>query len=178
MTTLQDLIPEADFREHHRRLIPAPADDVWAALIGLDAGQLRITRALMTIRHPRSRDWSRTRNLFSDGPIRILETAEPRYAVGAAIMAPWRPRRPRPVIDSLAEFAEFDVHGWTKVLTDFRLREVDGGTELTTETRGCSTDAGSRWRFAAYWAVIRWGSGLIRRDMLATVSRIAQGLQS
>lgn len=178
MTTLQDLIPEADFREHHRRWIPAPADDVWAALIALDAGQLRITRVLMAIRHPRSRERTKTRNLFSDGPIRILETDQPWYAVGAAIMAPWRPRTPRPVIDSLAEFASFDTHGWTKVLTDFRLREVDGGTELSTETRGCSTDAGSRWRFAAYWAVIRWGSGLIRRDMLATVSRIALEQQS
>ncbi|MBJ7291482.1 hypothetical protein [Williamsia sp.] len=173
MTMLQELIPHSDFRECHSRWIAAPADDVWASLTALDSSQLRLTRALMRVRHPRSQDWSDSRNLFSDGPIRLLETDRPRYAVGGAVMAPWRPREPRPVIGSLDDFVSFDTPGWTKVLTDFRLREVDGGTELTTETRGYSTDAGSRRRFAAYWAVVRWGSGVIRRDMLATVARTA-----
>lgn len=44
---------------------------------------------------------------------------------------------------------------------------------LGTETRGYSTDSRARRRFAVYWALIRPASGLVRRDMLATVRRRA-----
>ena len=49
-----------------------------------------------------------------------------------------------------------------------------GATRLTTETRVLCADAGSRRRFRVYWAVVRPGSGLIRRMMLRAVRREAE----
>jgi hypothetical protein len=76
-------------------------------------------------------------------------------------------------IAPLEEFARFAEPGWTKYLTDFHLQPCNGGVQLTTETRGYSTDSRARRRFAVYWALIRPASGLVRRDMLATVRRRA-----
>jgi len=45
------------------------------------------------------------------------------------------------------------------------------GTFLSTETRVVATDARTRRAFAAYWLVIRPGSGAIRRELLRVVAR-------
>lgn len=60
-----------------------------------------------------------------------------------------------------------------KYLIDFQLEPRDGGVRLTTETRGHCTDRRARHRMALYWCLIRPGSGLIRRDMLRAVARLA-----
>jgi hypothetical protein len=49
------------------------------------------------------------------------------------------------------------------------------GTRLSTETRITATDRRSRLRFAAYWVVIRAGSGAIRHELLRQVERGARG---
>jgi hypothetical protein len=59
-------------------------------------------------------------------------------------------------------------------LTDFRIEPRDGGVRLSTETRGYSTDPHARRLFALCWTIIRPGSGLIRRGMLASAARIAE----
>ncbi|MGI8428012.1 MAG: hypothetical protein ACR2OB_01590 [Solirubrobacteraceae bacterium] len=103
----------------------------------------------------------------------MLEITAPRYAVSGAIARPWQRHPQHRDIRSLAEFVRFDQPGWTKYLTDFRLEPHDGDVQLITETRGCSTDAWARRRFALYWTLIRPASGLVRRDMLITISRLA-----
>ncbi|MGU3292042.1 hypothetical protein [Williamsia sp. M5A3_1d] len=172
-TALQQLIPVYHFRETHRRHVSAPPHEVWSALTGLTSDQLRTTAALMALRHPGATA-VRGRNLFTNGPVRMLAVDEPRSATGAAIMKPWQPRPPRHDVESLEEFTAFDEPGWTKVLTDFRLVENNGTTTLFTETRGYSTDPVSTRLFAVYWTLIRWASGLVRRDMLAAVARAAE----
>jgi len=111
--------------------------------------------------------------LFTDGPVRMFEITPSAYAVGGAVARPWQHRPARSDIASLEEFACFAEPGWTKYLTDFQLQPGNGGVQLTTETRGYSTDSRARRRFAVYWALIRPASGLVRRDMLATVRRRA-----
>jgi hypothetical protein len=49
---------------------------------------------------------------------------------------------------------------------------------LSTETRVGAMDGASRARFALYWALIRGGSGLIRRDVLSAVARRAERAQA
>jgi hypothetical protein len=49
-----------------------------------------------------------------------------------------------------------------------------GRTRLSTETRIAATDARARRRFAAYWLVVRPGSGLIRRLWLRAVKKRAE----
>ena len=57
------------------------------------------------------------------------------------------------------------------------LEAVDRGdhVELITETRVAGTDRASNMKFAPYWALIRFPSGLIRRCWLAAIERTARG---
>lgn len=77
---------------------------------------------------------------------------------------------------SLEELLTFGEPGWVAYLTDFHLQPREAGVQLTTETRVRVTDQRARRRFAIYWAIIRPASGLIRRDMLATVALRAEGM--
>lgn len=172
-TPLEHTIPVYHFHEQHSRWIDASPTQVWQALTTLSLDQLTLTRPLIALRHLGTHAPSSDRPLFTDGPLSMLETTAPTYAVGGAIARPWRRHPERRDIATLSEFARFDEPGWTKYLTDFHLEPRDGGVQLTTETRGYSTNEWARRRFTLYWALIRMGSGLVRRDMLATVSRLA-----
>lgn len=171
-TLLEQTMPVYHFHEVHSRRIAAPAPHVWDALTNLRLDQLTLTRALVALRHSGSA-MPPSRPLFTDGPIRIVESVPPVYALGAAIGRPWQRQPARHDVTTLDEFVEFNQPGWTKYLTDFRLEPDDAGVVLSTETRGYSTDTPARRRFTAYWGLIRVGSGLIRRDILATVARQA-----
>lgn len=72
-------------------------------------------------------------------------------------------------------FARFDTPGFAKAALDLVLEERGSGTLLRTETRILATDEPSRRSFARYWALIRWGSGTIRREWLAATKRRAEG---
>lgn len=172
-TVLEDALPVYDFEQRHGRWIDARPEQVWDALTSLTFGQLRITRPLMAIRHL-GRDASHAhRSVFTQGPVHILEVTAPEYAVGGFIARPWQLRPQRHAIDSITQFAAFTEPGWVRCLTDFQLQPHRGGVQLTTLTRGRSTDATSRRRFARYWAFIRPASDLVRRDLLASVARSA-----
>jgi len=54
---------------------------------------------------------------------------------------------------------------------EFRFEPTPHGTLLSTETRVVATDARTRRAFAAYWFLIRPGSGAIRRELLQVVAR-------
>ena len=172
-TPLEQTLPVYHFRERHSRWIDASPEHVWHALTTLTLDQLTITRPLIALRHLGMHAPSAAKPLFTDGPVAMLEITAPTYAVGGAIARPWQRHPERRDIASLSAFANFDEPGWTKYLTDFHLGPHDDGVQLTTETRGYSTNDWARRRFALYWGLIRMGSGLVRRDMLATVSRLA-----
>ncbi len=173
-TPLATSLPVYDFHERHSRWINAEPDAVWHSLTTLTLDQLPLARPLVAIRHLGRRPVEPSRSLFSDGPVHMLQIAPATYAVGGAVGRPWRLKPARREITSLEEFDDFDEPGWVKYLTDFHLEPREGGLQLTTETRGRSTDRRARRRFAIYWALIRPASGLIRRDMLAAVARGAE----
>ena len=170
---LEQTMPVFHFHERHSRWINASPEQVWQGLTTLTLDQLTLTRALVAIRHIRAHAATPAKPLFSDGPVRMFEITPAAYAVGGVVARPWQHRPARADIASLEEFARFAEPGWTKYLTDFHLQPCNGGVQLTTETRGYSTDSRARRRFAVYWALIRPASGLVRRDMLATVRRRA-----
>ena len=172
-TPLEQTMPVYHFRERHSRWIDAGPDQVWQALTTLTLDQLTLTRPLVAIRHLGAHTATPAKPVFTEGPVRMFQITPPAYAVGGAVARPWQRRPERRDISSLETFARFAEPGWTKYLTDFHLAPGNGGVQLTTETRGYSTDRRAQRRFALYWALIRPASGLIRRDMLATVRRRA-----
>lgn len=169
-------MPEYHFRERHSRWIAAPVERVWQSLTSFTLEDLTITRPLVALRHLTAPTGSAAKPLFTDGPVQMLEVAAPRYAVGGTVARPWQRTPERREVASLQEFAGFAQPGWTKYVTDFVLEPRDDGVQLSTETRGYSTDRYAQRRFQLYWTVIRPASGLIRRDILATVARQATRL--
>ncbi len=167
-------MPVYHFNERHSRWINADPAEVWDALTTLSLDQLTLTRPLLTIRRLGRRTPGPSKPLLADGPVSMFQLSAPAYAVGGAVGRPWQLRPTRRDITSLEEFTRFAEPGWVKYLMDFQLQSRNGGVQLTTETRGHSTDRHARRRFALYWAIIRPASGLIRRDMLATVARLAE----
>lgn len=171
-TLLEQVMPVYHFHEVHHRRMAAPADAVWDALRRVRLDDLRLTQPLVALRHLGARTTPATGPLLTEGPVRLLELRE-GYAIGGTVARPWQRRPARQDVADLAAFVAYAEPGWTKYLTDFAVLERAGGVELRTETRGYSTDDASRRRFAAYWALIRVPSGLIRRDLLAAVDRLA-----
>lgn len=174
MTPLERALPTYDVQERHSRWIDAGADRVWQALTTLTLADLPLTRPLVAVRQLGRPDAPTTRNLFTDGPVRMLQQQPPVYAVGGAISRPWQYRPQRREVTTMAEFAAFEEPGWATYLTDFQLQPQDGGVRLTTVTRVHCTDGNARRRFLAYWLLIRAPSGLVRRDMLAATARKAR----
>ena len=75
----------------------------------------------------------------------------------------------------LEDFHAFERPGWAKAAMTLRIEpRDDGSSTLVTETRVLCMDERARRRFAPYWALIRAFSGLIRRDLLGGIARIAE----
>lgn len=174
-TTLERTIPVYHFRERHSRLIAAPSEAVWQALVGLTLDDLTVTKPLLALRHlGRRGDSPPATPLLTDGPVTMLEITAPRYAVGGAVARPWQRKPDRRVVTTIEQFAAFDEPGWVKYLTDFSLTAEGRSTRLSTETRGYSTDDRARRSFRPYWIAIRLPSGFVRMDMLRAIARIAR----
>ncbi len=139
-TRLEQTMPVYHFRERHSRRIAASPPEVWQALTTLRLDQLPVARPLVALRHVGAQSAKPTKPLFTDGPVSMIEVLPPTYAVGGTIGRPWQRQPARRNVASLDEFTGFDEPGWTKYLTDFHLEPREGGVQLTTETRGHSTD--------------------------------------
>ena len=186
-TVLDRLLPTFRAAERHSTTIAAPADQVWAALIQVTTGELRLFRLLMGIRvlpgrlrgSPRARfvaeepllDWA-VRFGFT-----ILGQDDRRELVVGAIGQPWRlGGGPGMAVAGREDFAAFEQAGYAKMAANFRLAPIAGGgaVQLSTETRVACTDATSARRFARYWWLIRPTSGAIRRSWLTAIKRRAE----
>ena len=171
MLTLDDVLPAPHFSERHACLIAAPPQAVWDALRDLRLGDLALSRTLIAVRGlpmrlagnaPRGH---RSGRVLEDGPLPPPAASPPRAALTGGYDGP--------ALDARA-LRDFHEPGWTKAAFDFVLTPQDGGTRLATETRVTATDARTRVIFGLYWAAIRAGSGLIRRDLLRAVRRRAE----
>jgi hypothetical protein len=185
--TLDRILPSFHHRERHSRWIPAPPGSVWEALHGVGFDELSLTRFALALRTLPARLVGRADPLpagdflagFQARGFTVLVEEPGRELAGGSIGRYWKPtgaeRRP---VGGLADFVAFGEPGWAKVATNFRVEPERGGTRISTETRVLATDASARRAFAAYWLVIRLGSGLIRRDLLRAVARRAETAES
>jgi len=172
MTLIDDVMPEYDRREVHRRTIDAPPAATWDSLHELRGGEMRLMQALMGLRSlgRRSPDGDRTvLEGFKRMGFRPVAEEPERELVVAGIGRFWTLSGGLRKVEGADFFARFEEPGYAKVAFNFRL----SGTELSTETRIAGTDDRSRRLFGAYWLLIRPGSGLIRREWLAAIARRA-----
>lgn len=176
--TLAELLPRAQFAEHHERHIAAPPAVVWRVLHELRLGDSPLTRLLMGVRMLPALltggEAVRMRGgrFLEQGPVPVLGEEHPRLIVAGGVMQPWRLRGgdTPPPLDA-EQLRGFTDAGWVKVGMDFVLRPDGDGTLLATTTSVEATDDGTRARFGVYWLLIRAGSGLIRHELLRLVAR-------
>jgi hypothetical protein len=178
---LDRLAPRFEFRERHSLRMRATPPRIHDAIMAVTADEIFLFHTLIWIRRlgrplppsilsvPKgiSLHEVATRTTF----VTLADSL--RELVSATVVA--RPKgspRPRSAAEMLALR---DVPGHAIATINWTIEPRGDGTCLvTTETRVHATDAGTRWRFAAYWLLIRAGSGFIRRMWLRAIRKRAE----
>ncbi len=182
MSKLDEFIPAYQFNEVHRIRIRAPRSRIYGSVKEVTAGEVTLFRALTWIRRFGRAGRESILNPPADQPILEVATRtgfllladdpESELVLGTLVIAPGglkRPVTPR-------EFKDLAAPGVAKAVMNFRIEEEGQGTWLvSTETRVHATDTSARRRFTRYWALIRPGSGFIRRMWLRAIKRRAEG---
>jgi hypothetical protein len=179
--TLDEVIPGPRHRMCHSRAVRAAPAVVWDELVRVTMSALPLGRALEGLRLLPARlagrphePWA-ARTFLDVVPIPVLYSEPPRIVISAGLSQAWRllggPAPPRLDAAALRAWAQ---PGWIKVAMEFRLEPAPPGTVLSTQTRVLATDPSSGRAFAAYWLVIRAGSGAIRREVLRVVAQRAE----
>jgi hypothetical protein len=170
MHLIDEVMPDYDRREVHRRAADAPPDAVWAAVHDVTGAELKLMRLLMGIRTlGRNRRGGSDRTVlegFKGMGFRPVAEAPGEELVIAGIGRFWTPSGGLQRVESGEQFAAFSEPGYAKVAFNFRL----GDGVLSTETRIAGTDAHASRRFGLYWLLVRPGSGLIRREWLRAIA--------
>lgn len=183
LARIDDLLPEPRYRIGAGETIAAPPEVVWRELLALPMSALPVGFALTALRHlpdvvaGNERRVRATDTFLDATPIPAVIVDEPRRVVSAGLSQAWKivggRRGPRLTAH---EFRDWTGPGWIKVAMSFDLVPTDDGrgTVLSTETRVAATDPRTARAFAPYWFIIRAGSALIRREVVARVRRRAE----
>ncbi len=185
---IDEFMPLFDVNEMHRIEIGARPVSVYAALRSTDLAESGLTRALLLLRalpgalaHPgRAGEFGSKRSApvtlrtFEDRGFRILGEDPPNELVLGLEGKFWLPTGA--ICTPSAEFfkAVSPAPGTARAVWNFAVTSRADGCVLSTETRVLCSDASTRRRFLPYWALIKLGSGLIRRSMLKSVKRAAK----
>jgi hypothetical protein len=189
---LDDLLPAYDAREWHATVVHASVERVYAALWSANLAS-PVVRVLLGLRalpgallgalsQPRDA-WRRLlarvgarltmRDVIAGG-FTVVAEDPPRELVLGVDGAFWRLRGDLRRVDA-ASFRGPQPRGTARAAWNFHVAQrADGTSALSTETRVRCADPASRWRFRAYWLIVRPGSGLIRRLMLRSIRRDAE----
>jgi hypothetical protein len=178
---LDEVIPNPHYRMYHSRNVAAPPTVVWDELLRVTMSALPLARALEGLRllparlAGRRRQPLAGRTFFDVTPIPVLFSERPHVVISAGLSQAWRllGGSTPPQLDAAALRA-WSQPGWIKVAMEFRLGSIPAGTLLGTETRILATDPRARRAFAAYWFLIRPGSGATRREVLRVVAHRAE----
>jgi hypothetical protein len=171
---LDDVLPESDFREVHRRRVVASTADLFAAVEAVTPAELPLFRLLIRLRSVGLRTLGRSlgeplfAQLQAQGFV-LLGRDAPRELVLGLVGTLWRIRGGLRSVGDLAAFRAFGEPATVKVATNIA---VEDGL-VATETRVLASDAEARRRFRAYWLVVRPWSGAVRREWLRAIERRA-----
>lgn len=185
MNGLDLFLPRYHFRERHHIVIPCAPSQAYAAARALRMDEIsRVIGGLLLLRElparffgqrhqePRPATAPTFLSLFDDdGFVRLAEG--PQQLVYGCIAKCWQPNPEVLPVRSPEEYLACAQPGFAKVAFDLRFAQVTRGTLVSTETRVTVDALGARLAFACYWALIRLGSGLIRRLWLKAIYRKA-----
>jgi hypothetical protein len=184
---IDEFLPAYDVAERHQVEVYARTERVYGAVRRLDLGGSDMVRMLFWLRElpvllldpsSRSREGrlGLTLEALLDGGFVLLGERPNEELLLGLVGRFWTPSGDiqRLVSD---EFLNFERSGYAKAVWNFSLSGQAGGTTLlTTETRVLCLDATSRKQFLFYWSLVGLFSGLIRRQILRSIKRQAEGI--
>jgi hypothetical protein len=181
---LDEILPRYHFRERHRRLVAAPAEQLYDAIWTVTMDEMPLVPLLLVLRSLPAMLVGKAGLLqktdepmlpqMLEGRFTLLAEDPGREVVAGIIGQMWKPAGGLARARDGAEFLSFSLPGYVKVAMSLCLEAHERGTWISTETRALAMDAASRRRFALYWLVIRGGSGAIRRSWLRAIARRAE----
>jgi len=171
--SLQDkYLPKAEIRKTVTETIGAAPDRVYDELLRLDFSASRLTRLLFRLRGLPARRGQGIEDLLSFGFVKLEEIPKQGFILGL-IGRFWTPTghlaRFKP-----DQFNILETHTQAKATWSFEVRNVNGTSVITTETRIQCPTRRIRRRFRLYWFFVQPFSTLIRREILKTLKREAE----
>jgi hypothetical protein len=164
---LDDLLPDAPVRTHHRRATSASADDVWDAACALRLSDTRRLGRLVRWRLPDTPADSTFRELLRRYPFTLLDEGL-RYSVSGMCGRIWTLRTDYPRLAGPADFAAWDEPGTVRVLFATWTQEgADGRVELCDEARVQPVDRAAAMRLRLLWATVGRFEGLIGSEAIS-----------
>jgi hypothetical protein len=169
-TSLDHWLPTYLVREHHQRLIRAPAEATLKATLALPVAPDRIVRSLFFLRGLGAGGKTIAEFASSDGFVTLERTATTLvFGLAGGFRHGWQVARTR------EEWIAWSAPG-LKIVGDFRAHPTGNGhTRLTTETRVQPLNRASHLGFRLYWLLVGPFSALIRRRWLRAIARAAEG---
>ena len=159
--------------ERHETFVAVPQEAAAEAIQQVTLAEMPAVRLLFWLRGIRHSGQQTFRDFFSTPPFYILEDEPTREVV---IGTAGRLLRPR-AFSSPAELRDYAEAGTIKVIANFRVDAVEGGSLMSTETWVQTYGRRASWRFRAYWLVVGPFCALIRREFLRVARRRAEQAQ-
>jgi hypothetical protein len=164
---LDDLLPEAPVRTHHRRTARAAADTVWDAACALRLSDTRRLGRLVRWRLPDTPPDCTFRELLRRYPFILLEEGL-RYSVSGMCGRLWTLGSDYPRLSSPADFAAWDEPGTVRVVFATWVQEDDDGrVELCEEARVKPVDRAAALRLSLLWTAVGRFEGLIGSEAIS-----------
>ena len=171
-------LPRYTFASHHQISVRAPQAKTFAVLESSALGNAPLAKLLMRLRGygklARSDGESLAEQLSRLGFIR-LSVVPPHEMVFGIVGRFWRPDGCLVPLTA-AEFVLFQQPGYARAAWNLAVHELAPGKSLlATETRIQVFGREAQLKFGAYWMLVKPFSGLVRRSLLRSVRRLAEG---
>jgi hypothetical protein len=169
-------LPRYDFNEKHAIVINAPRETVFQLADEFDFSDSFIIRLLLKLRGISAGQTIKQGLL--QGKFIELETIQSQEMILGLIGQFWKPAGNLLSIPP-GDFISFSRPEYLKATWNFHLLPINEDvTLLTTETRIQCMDQKAYKKFSLYWAFIKPFSGLIRKEMLRSIKKKAESMQS
>ena len=167
MIDLDDLLPGAPVRTHHRRSTSASADEVWDAASALRLSDTRRLGRLVRWRLPDTPSDCTFRELLSRYPFTLLDEGH-HYSISGMCGRIWTLRTDYPRLNGAADFAAWDEPCTVRLLfATWTQERADGRVELCDEARVQPVDRAAAVRLRLLWATVGRFEGLIGSEAIS-----------
>lgn len=169
---IDNYLPVFHFNEKHVIKIASDAETISSVMEQYDLGQSRLIRLLFWLRGMPSTNIS-MRSLTKGGFIELERLQHEEIVIGL-IGQFWKSNGNLQRFDP-KEFISFNRGKFLKAVWNFHIENAQhGSSTLSTETRVFCTDEFSRKRFRYYWMIVKPFSGLIRKEILRNIKKLAE----